>query len=134
MSDEATFTMTLAGREIAFRTPHLGQILMLRRMATRAQKRAEEDGDDMAVALALQEAMIRTLDFIETLMVADEDKRFVEDKMLAGEIEYLELLKALAGGKGGDDTPDDEEPKTKDVKRTPKKAAKTVGSRARAKR
>lgn len=140
--------MNLAGREVLFRTPLLGQILVLNRMAQRGIK-AAKDGDEQERTKAMTNSVARTLDFIETLIVSDEDKAFVEDEMLAGTIEWQDVIKALAGGRERDDTPDDEAPKP--IKRAPRKSpkaapvdlsakksaqvvAKPVASRGRAKR
>jgi hypothetical protein len=134
MSDEAkTFPMTLAGREIIFRAPGLGQVIMLQRLAGKSIKAATDapEGDE-----GLQQVLLgysRVLDFIETLIVSPDDRIFVEEQTLAGNIEFADLMKALAGGKQDPDTPDDETPAP--LKRTPRKsAAKTVGTRGRTKR
>lgn len=131
MSDEVvTFPVTLAGREIMFRRPHLGQILMMQRIATRALKNARETGERDAEAAAFTSSVSRTLDLVESLMSSEEDKAFVEEKMLSGEIDYMELV-AVLGGKSPE-AADDEAPKP--VKKAPKKAPKAVATRARAKR
>lgn len=121
MSDEVsdTFALTLAGRQVMFRRAKLGQILMLQRSAQRMITRAESDENDQGKSMT--EAVIKTLDFVETLIVTEDDRQFVEDQMLAGTIDYIDVLAAL-GGKG-DLTPDDEEPKA--VKRTSAKSKAT---------
>lgn len=134
MSDEVsdTFTMTLAGREIMFRRPKLGQVIVLERTARRLMKKAESDGKDQGEAMTI--AVVRTLDFIETLMIHDADRQFVEDEMLAGNIDWQDLMKAMTG-EGNSETADDEAPKPR--RRTPvkpKASAKTVASRGRTKR
>lgn len=125
MSDEVpeTFTMVLAGREITFRTPLLGQILVLNRMAQRGLA-ASKDGPDEQRTQAMTTSVARTLDFIETLIVSEQDKVFVEDQMLAGTIDWQDVMKALAGGRDRDETPDDEAPKP--IKRAPKKSPKAA--------
>lgn len=132
MSDEVSdvFPLTLAGREIMFRRPKLGQVIVLERTARRLMKQAESDGKDQGEAMTI--AVVRTLDFIETLMVHDADKQFVEDQMLAGSIDWQDLMKAMTG-EGDSGTADDEAPKPrKRVKAAA--AAKTVASRGRTKR
>lgn len=140
MSNEASnFFMTLAGRQVEFRKAHVGQILMLQRTAMRSVASAEDDGkDDSARVEAVSAGIVKVLDFIDKLIVKDEDRQFVEDKMLDGEITWDQLARALAGGEAPDDTADDESPKPKKnaAKRSPKAApaAKTVAARGRAKR
>lgn len=131
MSDDVaeTFTMTLAGREINFRTPLLGQILVLNRLARRGLA-AAKDGAEQERANAMTASVARTLDFIETLIVSDEDKVFVEEQMLAGTIDWQDVLKALAGGRDKNDTPDDEPPKP--VKRVAKKSPKAAPAATKA--
>lgn len=131
--------MTLAGRQVEFRKAHVGQILMLQRTAMRSVASAEDDGkDDSARVEAVSAGIVKVLDFIDKLIVKDEDRQFVEDKMLDGEISWDQLARALAGGEAPDETADDEPPKPKKnaAKRSPKAApaAKTVAARGRAKR
>lgn len=142
MSDEApsTFIMTLAGREISFKRPLLGQIIVLERSARRIMEATRKQGGDEGVAIT--RAMVRTLDFIETLIVSDDDRQFVEDHMMSGDIDWMDLIKSLSGGLDEDTPADDEAPKP--VKRAPRKSpkaapvakatAKTVASRGRTKR
>lgn len=138
MSDEATtFTMSLAGRKIEFRKPHLGQILILQRIAQRSIAQARDRGDDAALAAAMQESLMKTLNFIDTLFVDEKDRQFVEDEMLAGNIDYKDVLKTLSGGVGQDQPQDDAPPAKKTVaKRSPKAAPvkKSAAPRARTKR
>lgn len=137
MSDEVTetFTKTFAGREIEFRRAMLAQVIILERLYHRQMKKANEDGDDKGKALS--SVLVRTLDFIDTLVVDEGDRQFIEDQMLAGNIDWPEIMAVLGGGK--DDAPEDDE-SPKPVKRAPKKSpkaapvAKSVASRARTKR
>lgn len=152
MSDEAkpeTFVMPLAGRDIEFRYPALGQVLVLERMYHRERNKSK-DSDDKAQGVAMTSVLVRTLDFIDTLVVVESDRQYIEDQMLAGTIDWPDVLAVLSGGKGGQDE-DDADPKP--VKRAPKKSPKaapvdltgkkaaqivsrpaTVASRARTKR
>lgn len=133
MSDEdvKTFPMILAGREIMFKRPALGQILMLQRIAMRNMNRAKQTGDEQERLRATTEAVVKTLDFIDTLIINEEDRQFVEDGMLAGTIEYDEVMAALSGGQKEDPIEDDATPMPKILA---KKKPATVVSRARAKR
>ena len=112
--------MTLAGREIMFRRAKLGQILILNRVTQRMIGKAEGDPQDQGKAL--MSAVVKTLDFVDKLILDEDDRQFVEDQMMEGTIDYLDILKAL-GGKG-DQTPDDEEPKL--IKRPPKRSPKAA--------
>lgn len=112
--------MTLAGRQIMFRRAKLGQILILERTTQRMIKKAEGDPQDRGRAMV--DAVIKTLDFVEHLIISEDDRAFVEEKMLEGAIDYLDIVKALGGR--DEQTPDDEEPKI--VKRAPKKSPKAA--------
>jgi hypothetical protein len=138
MSNEAeTFTMPLAGREITFRKANLGQVIMLQRLYIRAGRQADQQADEGTRVDLMGSAMVKVLDFIDSLMVHDEDRAFVEERMLAGEIDINDLTAALGGGPS-DKPADDEAPKPRKAapKRSPKAApaAKTVATRGRAKR
>lgn len=134
MSNEVeTFTMTLAGRDVAFRRPLLGQVLILDRFARKSIKEARQSDDDES-GRAMLSAIARTLDLIQSLVVSDEDKIFLEEMMLEGKIDWPDVMGALSGGTRGDAVADDETPAPK--KRAPRKApaAKAVATRGRAKR
>jgi len=137
MSNEAqTFHMTLAGRQIEFRRATLGQVLLIERAYHQAAKRAQGESDDGTRMEIHSSALVKVLDFIESLIVSQDDRDFVEEKMLAGEVDFPELLAALGGGKGSTATADDEAPK-KAIKRAASKKvapAKSVASRGRTKR
>lgn len=141
MSDEATFTRVLGGREIQLRRPNLGQILMLQRIAQRNIKSVKDSGkDDHELARVTQDAMVRVLDFIDTLFLSEEDRLFVEDEMIAGKITHEEIFSLLTGEQ--DKAAEDDAPppvKKTAAKRSPKaapvkKVAKTAAPRGRTKR
>lgn len=138
MSDEAkTFTMKLAGRDIEFRRSNLGQIIMLQRTAYRAIQRAQEETDETARVTGASKGMVKVLDFVDSLVVKDEDREFIEAQMLAGTIEWEDLMRVLSGGK--DDVVADDEAPAKPVKRAPRKSPKAapatgVANRGRTKR
>lgn len=138
MSNEAeTFTMTLAGREVMFRRTHVGQVIMLQRTAMRAVTQAQKDsGDEGERVGAVSAGIMKVLDFIDRMIISEDDRQFVEDKMLEGEITWEQLARALAGGK--ESTEDDEapEPRPRASRKSPKAApvAKTVAARGRTKR
>lgn len=144
MSDEAaaTFPMTLAGREIVFRRAGIGQVIMLQRRAVKKIKAAEDVTDDARRVDLSTTALVEVFDFIEHLIVSDDDRQFVEDKMLTGEIVWEDLVHALGGGDIQKQMPDDQAPapRKSTAKKTPKaapvkaSAAKTVASRGRTKR
>jgi hypothetical protein len=139
MSNEAeTFTMPLAGRDIAFRKANLGQVIMLQRLYVRASKSAQGQPDEDSRVDMMGSAMVKVLDFIDSLMVHEDDRAFVEEKMLAGEIDINDLTAALGGGKDSDAPADDQAPKPRKAapKKSPKAApaAKTLASRGSTKR
>lgn len=124
MSDEApqTFTKTFAGREIEFRRAMLAQVIILERLYHRQMKQANASGEDDK-GKALSSVLVRTLDFIDTLVVDEDDRQFIEDQMLAGNIDWPEIMEVLSGGRDGGPA-DDETPKP--VKRAPKKSPKAA--------
>lgn len=136
MSDEAenTYVIVLAGRPVTFKRATLGQVMMLHRQARNKVKAAEENPDLQGHELT--DAIILTLDFVEKMIVSPQDRQFVEDQMMEGNIDYLDLVAAL--GQRSEAPPDDQAPKP--VKRAPRKspkaapAAKAVASRGRTKR
>ena len=130
MSNEVeTFTKNLAGREITFRRPILAQILILERLYQRAQRRAKDMSDTEDRVGAMSSAMVQVLDFIDSLMTNDDDRQFVEEQMLAGNIDHTELIGVLGGPP--EDSQDDQPPVTK--RAASRKVAKKATS-ARAKR
>jgi hypothetical protein len=126
MSDEvATFTVTLASREITFRRPSLGSIMMLQRLTDKKLKQARAEGSKSAEGEAVASMIARSLDVVETLFVNPDDAVFVEEQMLLGNIDYMEIVSVLRGGRGTDPAQDD------DVTPLPKKrTAKAVGKKA----
>lgn len=122
MSDEvATFKVNLAGRDVEFRRAGVGQIMVLQRMHSRRMKEASEEnrGD------ALSAMIIKTLDFIDTLIVQPEDRRFVEDEMLAGSITWQEIIRTLGGDTPQEAVADDEAPPSP-LRKAPRKSPKTA--------
>lgn len=129
MSDE-TFVQTLAGRDIEFKIVKPGQLVMLKRMAERAQATlAASDGTKGSGALA--DMLQRSMDVVESLVVKPEDITFLETEILMGRLEQNDLLAVLGG-------PKKQAPKKKTPKATPKaaprKATTPVASRGRTKR
>lgn len=128
--------MTLAGRQILFRRANLGQVIMLQRIYVRASKQADKEPTEDVRVDMMGSAMVKVLDFIDSLMVNEDDRIFVEEQMLAGQIGINDLMSALGGGPKPEAPADDEAPKPRAVKKSPKAApaAKTVATRGRAKR
>lgn len=125
MSNEglpAQFTVTMAGREIAVRRAALGQILVLQRLFERARRKGETDPQDQGESMTT--VVIKAMDFIDTLILDPVDRQFVEDQMLAGAVSWEEVLAIISGGKGEDETADDEAPKP--VKRAPRKSPRAA--------
>jgi len=129
--------MVLAGREVMFRKATLGQVLMLQRMYVRAAKASEDLQGDQERIDMMGSAMVKVLDFIDTLIIDPDDRQFVEDGMYAGTIDYKDLVGALGGQKADPSPADDAAPvrKPSATKRAAsKKVAKSVASRARTQR
>jgi hypothetical protein len=119
MSNEAeTFIKTLAGREVAFRRPVLGQLLILERIYLRQLKAAQDNSDQKQRIAASTTAMMKVLDFIDSLVINGEDRQFIEDNMIDGKIDHMDLLDVL--GAGLKDSQEDDAPPA--VKKVAKKA------------
>lgn len=140
MSNEAlppTFTLVLAGRPVEFKRAGIGQVIMLQRRAFRKLKTADGIEEDTGRNELSTTALVEVFDFIDTLIVSEEDRQYVEDGMLSGEIDWEDVVGALGGGPRNS-VADDEVPPVK--KRAPRKspkaasAAQTVANRGRAKR
>lgn len=129
MTDEATFSVTLAEREILFRHPIAGQLIVLRRRALRLQQQAAS-ADERQQALLSSDLILNQLELVESLIINPEDAVFLEEAMLQGKVGHEELLDVLRVK---------QEPQ-KAVKATTKKAApkkaasKATANRARTKR
>lgn len=122
MSNEAaTFTMTLAGREITFRRAGIGQVIMLQRRAFKKIKAADGLEEDQERVDMTTTALVEVFDFIDTLIVGEDDRQFVEDQMLAGAIGWEEIVRVLAGG-APEPAADDEVPRKKVPRKSPKAA------------
>lgn len=131
MSNEAeTFFKELAGRAVQFRRPVLGQLLILERIYLRQLKAAEQKKDEGERISASTSAMMKVLDFIDSLVINDEDREFIEEKMIEGKIDHMELLDVL--GTGLKDPQEDDAPPAS-VKKAAKRVAKKATS-ARTKR
>jgi hypothetical protein len=128
MTDKAeTFMASLAGREIEVREVSPGQLMMLQRFRMRAQALldgADPDPHNMAMVDVLNKSLM----VVDSLIVHQEDREFIEEAMLTGKLDHLALL-ALLSGKP-------EDPKKKTVaKRSPKAApGKAAAPRGRTKR
>jgi len=130
MSNEAeTFFKELAGRAVQFRRPVLGQLLILERIYLRQLKTAEQKKDEGERISASTLAMMKVLDFIDSLVVNDGDREFIEEKMIEGKIDHMELLDVL--GAGMKDSQEDDAPPV--ARKVAKKVAKKATS-ARTKR
>jgi hypothetical protein len=124
MTDEVgTFTYTLLGREMRFKLPHQGQIIILQRMLDRARRHAENP-DDGAGRRMMLELSVQALELIESLFLEPADAAAVEKAMLRGELDFEELMPILGGGRD----------KPQPVKKMAKKAAKATKKTANPRR
>lgn len=95
MTDQATITVPLAGRDILFRAPIPGQLIILRRRLTRIQQEASATEDlDTQSKLAVQ-LIVDTLDVVESLIVNPEDQEFLEQAMMRGLVSHEQVIDVL---------------------------------------
>jgi len=123
MTDQATFPVTFAGRDILFRQPIAGQIIILRRRLLRLQQEAAQTQDENKRMELASQLIVDTLSVVESLVVNPADVEFLEESMLTGKVDHTELMAVIAM------SPEPEKP----VKKAAKKTAKAP-ARARAKR
>ncbi len=124
-NDEDTPTLEIAGRRIAFRRPSPGQLVMLMRLTNRAQSSLRSEDDDNAVSRIWIDLSVKILDVIDSLIINDDDRIFLEDKMISGEID-IDHLRPVIGGTVA--APDDEDAPA--AIRAPKKVAKKTVKKA----
>lgn len=123
MTDQETFTVEFAGRGIVFRYPIPAQLIILRRRVLRSQEQFNGT-DDIDKKVALESQMVAdTLNVIETLIVNPEDAEFLEQAMLHGKVDHIQVMDILRTQK----------PDSKPVTRK-KAAAKAAPGRGRTKR
>jgi hypothetical protein len=123
MTDQATFSVTFAGREVLFRQPTAGQIIILRRRLLRLQAQAAQSPDQATQLELASQLVVDTLSVVESLVVDPADVEYLEESMLTGKIDHTELM-AVIGMKAEPEKP---------VKKTASKTAKAP-ARARTKR
>jgi hypothetical protein len=135
MTEEAsTFPVRLGERDIVFREPLLGQLIMLRRFADRAKAQMETETDETKRSTITTDLIVRTLDVAESLVVDPKDVTYIETLMLEGKVDYDELTKVLMSENRPSKEP------VKATRKTPRKAAPKLSTtvaaanRARSKR
>lgn len=117
--------MNFAGREVLFRYPIPAQLIMLRRRVLRGQQKFEASTDQKEKVELEAQLIIDTLDVVEALIVNAEDVEFLEQAMLHGHVDHVEVMDVLRAKRE----------ETKPVKKAARKsAAKTTASRGRTKR
>lgn len=95
MTDQDTFTGNFDGRDIVFRYPIPAQLMMLRRRTLRLQDRYNSTTDNQE-RMEIESALtIDTLDVVESLIVNKEDVEFLEQAMLHGRVDHIEVMDVL---------------------------------------
>lgn len=128
-----TSVLEFAGRRIAFRKPTPGQLVMLMRLVRRAQSSLTAESDDVEVSRVWVNVTVKMLDAIDSLIVEDGDREFLEAKMLAGDIGIDDLRPVLGGDVAAEADDDDAAAPTprKTAKRTVGKPAKKAAPKKR---
>jgi len=126
MTDQAdTFTVPLAGRDIVFRRPIPGQLIMLRRRVMRLQGQMNDAEEDNEKARLGSQLIVDTLDLVESLIASPDDVEFLEQAMLHGLVGHEEVMDVLKMSS------EVQQPTTKRPRKT---AAKATANRGRTKR
>lgn len=124
MTDQETFVVDIAGRDITFRQPIPGQLIILRRRMLRLREQASQTQDESDQIALGSKLVMDVLDVVESLVVNKEDVEFMEQAMLEGTTTHEQVMSVIGMG------PQKEEP----TKPSRKRATKAVANRARSKR
>lgn len=126
MANEEAQTFELLGRDMPFRRPSQGQLLLLQRIAQRSRREIGDDAEAMGKAYTA--LMARMLDIIDTLFINPQDRDDVEEAVLNRQLDVEDLMPILRGKPTEPPVADDEDPPP--VKRkAPKAAAKKAAPR-----
>ena len=120
---DTSFTMTIAGREIRFNRPKSGQLIMLRTLLERLKDQISAAETDEQRGGHLVNFNRHRLNLISSLVVASSDLAFLEDQLVAGNIDVEDLYPALSGGKKPEPEPGDDEAPAKALPIKPAKKA-----------
>lgn len=131
MTDQVSYPVPFAGRDIRFRRPIAGQLIILRRRLLRLQEKASQTTDEQERLQLSNQLVIDTLNVVESLIVNPEDAEFLENAMLMGKVGHEEVM-AVLGMKFEDPQPVKATKNT--AKTTAKTATKTTANRGRTKR
>jgi len=134
MADKGIFELTIKGRAMRFHPSSEGQLMMLQRVLTRLESQFDAS-TDTKTRRDLAERIGKTiLDIVETKFVDPEDRDWVEEQMLLGNIDIPDIMPVFANGAmKPKPAPDDAPPP---VKKTParKAPAKKTANASRAQR
>lgn len=95
MTDQDTFVVSFAGRDVVFRYPIPAQMIMLRRRVLRGQQQFEASTDPNEKVELESKLVADTLDVVEALIVNPEDAEFLEKAMLLGQVDHIEVMDVL---------------------------------------
>lgn len=104
---EQNFIRSVNGREIKFRRPNDTQMLLVGRLLRRAESvrsKAEGGEADEAQVTGTVHELSKILDIIDSMVVDEEDRSWLEDQMVLGAVDMSALTSTLGSG-------EDEEPK-----------------------
>lgn len=122
-----TFKVPLAGRDIEFRTPIAGQMIILRRRMLKLQNQLQDNADGVNVVDLSTQLIVDVLDVVESLVVNPLDVEFLERAMMLGDVDHQQVMDVLTHIPGKD------KPVKAPARKATKTPAKTVANRARTK-
>ena len=108
MTDKVDFRpVVILDREVMFHSPNEIQAAMLHRVGklgeaagARLEKMAEDDPQRSVVIDQVLEAIARSLDVIEAMVVYESDQHWLVSQMLAGKIDMVMLTESLTKSLG----------------------------------
>lgn len=92
-----TFIRTFCGRDIEFLLPRTGQLLILQRLSQRLQEAAGGTQDEGELGKIYQKMIKYALDAVDSLIIHEEDREFLEQKLVTNKLTYQELQEVLRG-------------------------------------
>lgn len=85
--DRTHFTVTMLDRDITFKAPTDGQIAQMLRYVNAAQ-RAKSTADSV-------NAIARMLDVLMAIIESDEDRNWVDDGLVSGDLELKDMMEPM---------------------------------------
>lgn len=116
-----TFTVKLAGRDVELKPPTYAQYLAVTRIMERLRRAINGEGEDSLNQSHVIQAS-KILDVIDSMVVSDKDRDFLEEAILSGKVDFDAMLAAFEAASV--------EPEKPEKKTPPRKATRGRARRA----